>query len=228
MRISEVMAEVWGSDTRSRAVVLSGPSFAQEVARGDPTAVALASEELLSAEKLQRAFSSLNFRFYTNTDVIGTELGGALKNVVAIAAGVLQGMGLGYNTNAALITRGLAEIGRMCAQLGGRPETVAGLAGLGDLVLTCTGALSRNRAVGIRLGQGMSLEQAQREVRAVAEGVRTTASAHALAQRHGIEMPIVAQMHAVLYAGKSPREAVGELMRRNLKPEFEPDRNSIQ
>ncbi|HEX9638785.1 MAG TPA: NAD(P)H-dependent glycerol-3-phosphate dehydrogenase [Acidobacteriota bacterium] len=220
-RISQIMTEVWGAAVGARTVVLSGPSFAQEVARGDPTAVVLAAEELEAAERLQRAFSSRSFRFYTNTDVIGTELGGALKNVVAIAAGVLEGLGMGHNTNAALITRGLAEIGRMCAQLGGRPETVAGLAGLGDLVLTCTGALSRNRAVGVRLGRGQSLEAAQREVGAVAEGVRTTASAHALARQHGIEMPIVAQMHAVLYAGKPPGEAVWELMTRNLKPEFE-------
>jgi glycerol-3-phosphate dehydrogenase (NAD(P)+) len=221
MRISEIAAEAFGSGTEQRTVVLSGPSFALEVARGDPTAVVAASASLPAAERIQQAFSSASFRLYTNTDVVGTELGGAVKNVVAIAAGVIQGLGLGYNTTAALITRGLAELGRMSVRLGGRPETVTGLAGLGDLVLTCTGSLSRNRAVGVRLGQGMSLEQAQREVGATAEGVRTARSVWSLAQRHEIEMPIVAQMVGVLDGGKSPRDAVHELMTRNLKPEFD-------
>jgi glycerol-3-phosphate dehydrogenase (NAD(P)+) len=199
--------------------VLSGPSFALEVARGQPTAVVVASADAEVAEALQRRFSARTFRVYTSDDVVGVELAGALKNVIAIAAGIVAGLGYGHNTVAALITRGLAEISRLAVALGGRPDTLAGLAGLGDLVLTCTGGLSRNRRVGERLGSGRSLDEALHETDMVAEGVRTTLAACALAERAGVEMPIASQMRAVLYGGKPPREALDELMLRTLKRE---------
>jgi glycerol-3-phosphate dehydrogenase (NAD(P)+) len=199
--------------------VLSGPSFALEVAQEQPTAVVVASAVATAAEALQRALSSRTFRAYTSDDVVGVELAGALKNVIAIAAGIVDGLGYGSNTVAALVTRGLAEITRLAVALGGRADTLAGLAGLGDLILTCTGGLSRNRSLGQSLGRGRSLEEAVRETRMVAEGVRTTLAACALAGRAGIEMPIAAQMRAVLYEGKPPRQAVDELMLRSLKRE---------
>ncbi len=213
-RMSEVAREELG---RLPLAVLSGPSFALEVARGLPTAVVVASEQLAVAEQVQRALSTRAFRIYSSDDVVGVELGGALKNVIAIAAGIVDGLGYGHNTVAALITRGLAEISRLAVALGGRPDTLAGLAGLGDLVLTCTGALSRNRRVGQALGAGRTLAEATEGL--VAEGVRTTIAACALAEAARIEMPIAREMRAVLHEGKSPRQALDELMLRSLKRE---------
>jgi glycerol-3-phosphate dehydrogenase (NAD(P)+) len=197
--------------------VLSGPSFAVEVARDMPTAVVAASADHAVAETVQRTLATRSFRVYSSEDVVGVELAGALKNVIAIAAGIVDGLGYGHNTVAALITRGLAEIARLVETLGGRPETISGLAGLGDLVLTCTGALSRNRRVGQGLGRGLSLSEASAGL--VAEGVRTTLAACALAEREGVEMPIAVQMRAVLYEGRSPRDALEALMLRSLKRE---------
>lgn len=216
LRISQVAA---GELPGHPLAALSGPSFALEVARQQPTAVVVACEDAARAEALQRAFSSRAFRVYASADLVGVELGGALKNVIAIAAGIVDGLGYGHNTVAALVTRGLAEISRLALAHGGRAETLAGLAGLGDLVLTCTGDLSRNRALGRALGRGESLDQAQRGSRMVAEGVRTTLAACVLAERAGIELPIAQQMRAVLYDGKPPRAAADELMLRTLKRE---------
>lgn len=199
--------------------VLSGPSFAHEVARGLPTAVVVASRSREVAETIQKAAASRTFRTYSSDDVVGVELGGSLKNVVAIAAGIVSGLGYGHNTVAALVTRGLAEMTRLAVALGGRPDTLAGLAGLGDLVLTTTGSLSRNRRVGEALGSGRSLTDAIAEPHAVAEGVRTTLAACALAEKAGVEMPICFQMKAVLYEGRPPREALDALMLRSLKRE---------
>jgi glycerol-3-phosphate dehydrogenase (NAD(P)+) len=178
-----------------------------------------AARDLESAELVQRAYSSTEFRVYTHDDVIGVELGGALKNVMALATGIVEGVGLGYNTRAALITRGLAEMTRLGMALGARASTFAGLAGMGDLVLTCTGALSRNRAVGVELGKGRSLEEVLAEKETVAEGVITTQSAHALASRERIEMPIVSAVHRILFTGHSARQAIIELMSRELRSE---------
>jgi glycerol-3-phosphate dehydrogenase (NAD(P)+) len=212
------MTEVAAEEAPGRALaVLSGPSFAVEVARALPTAVVVASADHAVAEAVQRALATRAFRTYSSEDVVGVELAGALKNVIAIAAGILDGLGYGHNTEAALITRGLAEVSRLAGALGGRPETLAGLAGLGDLVLTCTGSLSRNRTVGQRLGRGQPLAEASAGMHP--EGVRTTLAACALAARHGIEMPIARQMKAVLHEGKPPREALEELMLRTLKRE---------
>jgi glycerol-3-phosphate dehydrogenase (NAD(P)+) len=202
-----------------RVAVLSGPSFALEVAKGAPTTVVVASDDVSVAEAVQRAASSAAFRAYSSLDVVGVELGGALKNVIAIAAGIVDGLGLGPNTQAALITRGLAEMTRLSVALGARAETLFGLAGLGDLVLTCTGELSRNRRVGRALGQGRTLPEALPAGHMVAEGVRTTLAACALARAAGVEMPIAEQMRAVLHEGKSPREGLEELMLRSLKRE---------
>jgi glycerol-3-phosphate dehydrogenase (NAD(P)+) len=215
-RMSEVAAE---EVPGSRLAVLSGPSFALEVARAQPTAIVVAAAELAVAEPLQRALSTGTFRAYSTDDLVGVELAAALKNVIAIATGIIDGLGFGHNTVAALITRGLAEVTRLVVALGGRADTLSGLAGLGDLVLTCTGALSRNRHVGQALGRGLSLAEAMRETAMVAEGIRTTLAACALAERAGVEMPIALQMRAVLYEGKPPREAVQELMLRSLKRE---------
>jgi glycerol-3-phosphate dehydrogenase (NAD(P)+) len=212
------MTEVAAAEAPGRRLaVLSGPSFALEVARGLPTAVVVAAAEHEVAERLQRALATGAFRVYSSEDVAGVELAGALKNVIAIAAGIVDGLGYGHNTVAALITRGLAEISRLAVALGGRPETFAGLAGLGDLVLTCTGGLSRNRTVGQRLGRGQTLQEATAGLHP--EGVRTTLAAVALAERQGIDMPIARQMKAVLYEGKPPREALEQLMLRSLKRE---------
>ena len=215
-RMSEVAAE---EAPGQPIAVLSGPSFALEVAQGQPTTVVVASGTLAVAEAVQRAVSTRSFRAYSSDDVIGVELGGALKNVIAIAAGIVDGLGYGHNTVAALITRGLAEMTRLAVALGARPDTLSGLAGLGDLVLTCTGALSRNRRLGHALGAGHSVGEALAELHMVAEGVRTTQAACALAERAGVEMPIAQQMRAVLYEGKPPREGVEELMLRTLKRE---------
>jgi glycerol-3-phosphate dehydrogenase (NAD(P)+) len=212
------MSEVASEEVPAHPVVaLSGPSFALEVARALPTAVVAASGDHAVAETIQQALSTGTFRVYTSEDVIGVELAGALKNVIAIAAGIVDGLGYGHNTLAGLITRGLAEMSRLAEALGGRPETLAGLAGLGDLVLTCTGELSRNRRVGQGLGRGLSLAEASAGL--VAEGVRTTLAACALAEREAVEMPIAQQMKAVLYEDKAPREALEELMLRTLKRE---------
>ncbi len=216
LRMSEVIEQtIAGFGLQNPCGVLSGPSFAQEVAGGLPTALTVAFSDNTLATRIQRDFSGAALRLYTNEDVIGVELGGALKNVIAIASGVVTGLGLGHNTAAALITRGIAEITRLAVACGGRRETLAGLSGIGDLVLTCTGALSRNRLVGIELGQGRALEEILSGLKGkVAEGVRTTFAAAALAQKLGIEMPITQQMAAILGSRQSPQEAIRELMTR--------------
>jgi glycerol-3-phosphate dehydrogenase (NAD(P)+) len=218
-RMSEVVLEVFSRKLASRLAVLSGPSFAVEVARGEPTAVVLASTDGALAADLRDEFAAPNFRVYTNDDVLGVELAGAMKNVIAIAAGVCQGLGLGANPLAALITRGLAEMSRLAAALGARPETLTGLAGLGDLVLTCTGALSRNRQVGIELGKGRALSEILGGMRMVAEGVGTTAALLALAREAKVELPITEQVAAILHAGKPPRDAIRGIMERPQKRE---------
>ncbi len=212
------MTEVAAAQAPGRPLaVLSGPSFAIEVAKELPTAVVVAAHDHAVAEQVQRALSTASFRVYSSDDVIGVELAGAVKNVIAIAAGIVDGLGYGHNTLAALVTRGLAEITRLSVALGGRPDTLAGLAGLGDLVLTCTGALSRNRTLGQRLGRGATLEEAAAGIHP--EGVRTSIAAVALAERHAVDLPIGVQMKAVLYDGKPPRRALEELMLRSLKRE---------
>jgi glycerol-3-phosphate dehydrogenase (NAD(P)+) len=218
-RISEIIACEIAQNSPRRIAVLSGPSFALEVARGDPTAVVLASADASLATEVQEEFSGPTFRLYTNDDVIGTEIAGAVKNVIAIAAGVCTGLGLGTNTTAALVTRGLAEMTRLAVALGGRRDTLAGLAGVGDLILTSTGVLSRNRSVGIELGRGRELGEILRATRMVAEGVGSAAAALELAQRAGVEMPITQQVHSVLTAGRATRDAIRELMDRRLKQE---------
>jgi glycerol-3-phosphate dehydrogenase (NAD(P)+) len=220
LRMTEVIAQVLQRDNKSALGALSGPSFAQEVARGDPTAITIASQDAALLRIVQQEFSDSSFRVYTNHDVIGVELGGALKNIVAIAAGICDGLGLGHNSVAALITRGLAEMTRLVVACGGRTETMAGLAGLGDLVLTCTGGLSRNRSVGVELGRGHKLPEIIANMHGmVAEGVFTTSAAVGLAHARNVEIPITEQMHAILHQGKSPREAIQELMSRTGKSE---------
>lgn len=217
-RMSQISSAVL--DRRLAAFAsLSGPTFAIEVARGDPTAAVIASTDVDFAQELQRALSGGTFRLYHSSDVVGVELAGSLKNVIAIAAGVLEGLGLGSNTNAALVTRGLHEITRLGMALGGRLETFAGLAGMGDLVLTCTGSLSRNRSVGVALGKGKRLGEILDDTKFVAEGVKTSRSAKELADRHGIEMPITNEMYRVLYENESSRDAIHRLMSRALKAE---------
>lgn len=218
MLMTEIAGEVLGAGSE-RLAVLSGPSFAVEVARGDPTAIVVASRSDRLARAVQSGLSSHTLRLYTSEDVTGVQVAGALKNVMAIAAGILSGMGLGANSLAALLTRGLAEIGRLGAALGGRPETFAGLAGAGDLILTGTNDLSRNRRVGIELGKGRRPAEILGSMTMVAEGVRTAKPACALAGRAGVEMPIVEQVRRVLYDGVSPPEAIAELMRRRLRSE---------
>lgn len=217
--LNQVLAKAGMSDQSQRIAVLSGPSFAAEAARGEPTAVVLAAQDAALASHLQEEISGPSFRLYTNDDVLGVELAGAMKNVVAIAAGACQGLGLGSNPLAALITRGLAEMMRLAAALGARQETLSGLAGLGDLVLTCTGALSRNRHVGVEFGKGRKLPEILAEMRMVAEGVDTAAPLLALAREHGIELPITEQVDAILHRGQSPRDAIREIMDRPLKRE---------
>jgi glycerol-3-phosphate dehydrogenase (NAD(P)+) len=219
MRVSEVLAEVVRPRFAPRIAVLSGPTFAREVARGEPTALVVASADPETASRVQAAFSGPTFRLYTNSDPIGVEIGGALKNVIAIAAGVVQGLGLGSNTMAALITRGLAEITRLAVAMGGQPKTLAGLAGLGDLVLTCQGELSRNRRVGAGLARGQSLAEITGSTPMIAEGVESCAAAVALGAKFGVDLPIIQQMHAVLHQFKDPREAIRDLMERSLKGE---------
>jgi len=219
LTMSEVLEELLGSAVAARSAFLSGPSFAKEVAAEQPTAVAVAAVNEQVAATVQELFSTDYFRVYTNADVIGVELGGALKNVIALAAGVSDGLGFGHNTRAALITRGLAEIARLGEAKGAVPTTFAGLAGMGDLVLTCTGDLSRNRTVGMELGRGRTLDDILGSMHMVAEGVKTTLSAYQLAQKLGVDVPITEQMHQILYADKSPRQAVADLMMRALTSE---------
>jgi glycerol-3-phosphate dehydrogenase (NAD(P)+) len=219
MSMDEVLADVLPREAAARAVYLSGPSFALEVGQGHPTAVTVASRDAAAAERAQELFQTARFRVYTSSDVRGVELGGALKNVIAIAAGTADGLGFGHNTRAALITRGLAEITRLGVAAGADPRTFAGLAGMGDLILTCTGALSRNRTVGYELGKGRTLADILGGMSAVAEGVRTARSARDLAARMEIEMPIVETVHAMLYEGMSARAAVEALMLREPKAE---------
>jgi glycerol-3-phosphate dehydrogenase (NAD(P)+) len=214
-----VLEDVLPREAALGAAYLSGPSFALEVGQGQPTAVTIASRSARAAERAQELFQTEYFRVYTSSDVPGVELGGALKNVIAIAAGVAEGLGFGNNTRAALITRGLAEITRLGVDLGANPLTFAGLAGMGDLILTCTGALSRNRSVGVELGRGRTLDEILAGMTEVAEGVRTARSARDLAHRRGIEMPIVDAVHAVLFEGVDPRRAVDGLMLREPKAE---------
>ena len=212
LRMTQVIAQTIGGAACS---VLSGPSFAQEVATGAPTAITVANVDSQLANHLQEELSAPALRLYTNADVIGVELGGALKNVIAIAAGIASGLGLGHNSAAAIITRGIAEITRLAVACGGHRETLAGLSGLGDLVLTCTGPLSRNRSVGVALGRGQTLPEILAELQGkVAEGVRTTSAALGLARSYHVEMPITEQMAAILEHGKSPQDAIRELMGR--------------
>ncbi|HEX6821833.1 MAG TPA: NAD(P)H-dependent glycerol-3-phosphate dehydrogenase [Candidatus Sulfotelmatobacter sp.] len=219
LRMSEVIRQVLNSESTAIGA-LSGPSFAQEVARGDPTAITIASQSSELLRIVQQEFSDPRFRVYTNSDVVGVELGGALKNIIAIAAGICDGLGLGHNSVAALITRGLAEMTRLVIACGGRADTMAGLAGLGDLVLTCTGGLSRNRSVGAELGRGKKLPDIISKMHGmVAEGVFTTTAAVGLAHARKVEMPITQQMYAILHEGKSPREAIEQLMARSGKSE---------
>ena len=217
--MAEVFAEELGSAGERSLAFVSGPSFAREVAAGLPTAVTVASRDAATAHAAQQLLSGESFRAYTTDDVAGVEIGGALKNVVAIAAGICDGLALGNNARSALITRGLAEMARLGVARGAHPATFAGLAGLGDLVLTCTGDLSRNRSLGLALAAGRTLTEIQAATRTVAEGVRTTAAAVRLAAESGVEMPIAAQVHRVLFEGASPRAALHELMTRTLKDE---------
>jgi glycerol-3-phosphate dehydrogenase (NAD(P)+) len=218
LRLSQVLVQFLPDGGRERVTALSGPSFAAEVARGDPTAVVAAGPEA-AARRVQEALSWGNLRVYRNSDLVGVELAGALKNVVAIAAGIVEGIGLGTNTRAALITRGMAEISRLGTALGGRAATFAGLAGMGDLILTCTGALSRNRTVGIEIGRGRRLDEVLRGMRMVAEGVATTRAAVALSGHHAVDLPIARKVQEVLFEGRPPRDAVADLLARPLKEE---------
>lgn len=217
--VSGIFEDVFPEERHSSLTYLGGPSFAKEVAAGVPTAVSVAGHDEAVRTRVQELFNTPRFRVYTTPDVIGVEVGGALKNVIAIAAGVADGMGLGHNTRAALITRGLAELSRLAMKLGADPLTLAGLSGMGDLVLTCTGDLSRNRRVGMALGQGKTLQEILDELGMVAEGVKTAKSAHELAKREGVEMPIADEIHDIIYEGKPAREAMVALMTRPLKDE---------
>jgi glycerol-3-phosphate dehydrogenase (NAD(P)+) len=218
LRMSELLSQVLPAHA---AAALSGPSFAREVALGKPTAIVVASADAGVARRLQARLTAPAFRVYTNRDLVGVEIGGALKNVMAIATGLSDGLGLGENARAALITRGLAEIGRLALALGGQAATLAGLAGLGDLVLTCTGSQSRNHRLGLAVAQGQTLAQAEASTPMVAEGVRTVASARALAGRAGVSMPICDEVSAVLFEGKPVRDALASLLAREPRPEEE-------
>ena len=218
--MADVLEETLPHTRARRHCFLSGPSFAAEVSREYPTAVTVASRDRGAARRAQELFQADFFRVYTSHDVTGVELGGALKNVMALAAGMVAGLGFGHNTMAALITRGLAELTRLALAMGASERTLAGLSGMGDLILTCTGDLSRNRSVGVELGKGRSLDDVLGEMRMVAEGVETARATHELARREGIDMPIVAEVHAVLFEGRAPADAVRTLMQREPKPEF--------
>jgi glycerol-3-phosphate dehydrogenase (NAD(P)+) len=213
------MSEVAGSVLGKKFAVLSGPTFAREVARGEPTAVVISADDRELAASIQREFSGPSFRLYTNDDPVGVEIAAALKNTIAIGAGICQGLGLGNNSIAALITRGLAEITRLAVAMGGQPRTLAGLAGLGDLVLTCTGELSRNRSVGIELAKGRKLGEIVSSMTMIAEGVETTPAARDLARKFNVDLPITEQMDSILRGDRSPREAIRDLMERTLKTE---------
>lgn len=217
--VTQIMEEELPVSLHDQLMVLSGPSFAAEVCQGQPTAVCLAGKHVELVETFQAAFMTPAFRVYADNDIVGVQLGGALKNVMALASGVVDGLGLGHNARAALITRGLSEMVRLGNSMGADPRTFYGLSGVGDLVLTCTGALSRNHTVGVRLGKGEKLETILHNMQAVAEGVRTARAASGLARRHGVEMPIVREVNAVLFEGKSCRRAVSDLMERVAKPE---------
>lgn len=219
-RMSEVMEEVFSPLFTPRIAALSGPSFALEVVQNHPTAVVVASKDLNLAKKIQHLISSVSFRVYTSKDIIGVELGGALKNVIAIAAGISDSLEFGNNSNAALVTRGISEIKRLGIKLGARMETFSGLAGIGDLVLTCTGKLSRNRYVGYQLGKEKTLAEIVSSMKMVAEGISTTLSARQLAKREEVEMPISEQVYQVLYKNKNPKRALQDLMSRKLKEEY--------
>lgn len=220
MRMSEVMEEVFSAYFTPKIAVLSGPSFAREVAKSHPTAVVVASKDMALAKKIQHFASSLFFRIYTSQDIIGVEISGALKNVIAIASGISDGLQFGSNSVAALVTRGIAEMTRLGTKLGARTETFAGLAGIGDLVLTCTGKLSRNRYVGYELGKGKSLDEIVSNMKMIAEGITTAHSGHQLAIRENVEMPICEQVYQILYKNKEPRAAFLDLMSRKLKDEY--------
>lgn len=219
-RMSEVLIDVLGAAFHDRVAALSGPSFAREVAAGMPTAVTAAASDPATAEMVQRVFRGPTFRVYTSGDVAGVEIGGAVKNVIAIAAGVSDGLGLGSSSRAALITRGVAEVARLVAKMGGDPQTVSGLSGVGDMVLTCTGDLSRNRTLGLRLGRGETLRDVLATMRMVAEGVNNSITVCALARRVGVEMPIAEQVRLMLHENKPARQVLGDLMSRQAKPEF--------
>jgi glycerol-3-phosphate dehydrogenase (NAD(P)+) len=216
---SAVLQDVMPGSLTEHTVALSGPSFAREVAARHPTAVVAASSDPDRARRVRDLFSSESFRVYSTDDVVSVELGGALKNVIAIAAGIADGLGFGNNTRAAIVTRGLAELARLGVALGGNPMTFAGLSGIGDLVLTCTGALSRNRSLGIEVGKGRTLEEIMASTREVAEGVKTAVAAHQLGARLGVDMPITTQVYRTLHEGKDPRQGVIDLMGRDLKDE---------
>jgi glycerol-3-phosphate dehydrogenase (NAD(P)+) len=218
LRMSELLAE---HVPQAPVAVLSGPTFAREVAQGRPAACVVAARDDALARRLQIELGTREFRLYTNSDVVGVEIGGALKNVMAIATGLADGLGLGESARAALVTRGLAEITRLAVALGGQARTLAGLAGLGDLVLTCTGSLSRNRALGVALARGQTQATVERETRMIAEGARTVTSAVALAERYGVALPICREVAAVLFEGKPPREALTSLLSRATRPEEE-------
>lgn len=219
LMMSQVIEQELPSEDEHRVCALGGPSFASETALGMPTAVCLAGRDLTLSQEIQQQLASDRFRVYTTDDVVGVELGGALKNVMAIAVGAADGLGFGHNARAALITRGLAEVARLATQLGANPLTLAGLAGMGDLVLTCTGDQSRNRRVGLELARGRKLTEVLGEMRMVAEGVRTAKSAHDLAEREGVDMPITREVYQALYEDKPPLEAVESLLSRAPRPE---------
>jgi glycerol-3-phosphate dehydrogenase (NAD(P)+) len=220
MLMADVFEDVIGEGVQERLTVLSGPSFAKEVATGIPTNIVVASTNVALSQEVQREFATERLRVYSSDDPAGVEVGGALKNVIAIAAGACDGLGFGHNTRAALITRGLAEIARIAIAKGGNVLSLAGLAGMGDLVLTCTGDLSRNRTVGFELGKGKKLDQVLASLGHVAEGVRTAKSAHDLAQKLDVELPICNEVYAVLYEGKTAQRAVEDLLTRPLKKEW--------
>jgi glycerol-3-phosphate dehydrogenase (NAD(P)+) len=219
MRMSQVIEDVVGEDARQRIAAISGPTFAMEVAQGKPTALVVASPDKALRVALQQELAAPQFRLYTNPDIVGVEIGASVKNIIAIATGVVSGLNLGHNATAALITRGLVEIKRLAQACGGRKDTLSGLAGLGDLVLTCTGQLSRNRQVGIALGEGKTKAEIISSMRMVAEGIRTSESTVTLAGKLGVEMPIAQQIYAVLYENKNLQQAINELMERELKQE---------
>ncbi|OPL10902.1 MAG: glycerol-3-phosphate dehydrogenase [delta proteobacterium ML8_D] len=220
LTMTEIMEEVLPSRLSGRVAALSGPSFAKEVAASIPTAITVAASEHKLCKALQDLFTTETLRIYTSFDLVGVQLGGALKNVMAIASGISDGMGFGTNTRAALITRGLAEMSRLGMRLGANPMTFAGLAGLGDLVLTCTGDLSRNRHVGLKLGEGQCIDNILSKMNMVAEGVKTTKSVYAMADKYNVEMPIINQVYRVLYQGINPKDAVNELLTRPPRREL--------